>query len=237
METLRLAALRRDRTHDTESERRFDDLACLARMSAVRRWRHRLVDDHRNGSSRASALGRRRLSRAVSCCAHAIEQRELFIVPDTLQDERFRDEPAGHGRPAQSFLCGSPARHTRRSALGTLCVIDQPIAPPLTRPAQRAPLDALAGRGIATSCGALLIDAEWALAARDRAEAEQATTMGELRAAHENVRRLSALTAILLDVPVHNDDSGRSSRDSGSCPLAWSRAGGDDPKILATRRF
>src|SRR5688572_17177518 len=38
-----------------------------------------------------------------------------------------------------------------------------------------------------------LIELDEALAARDRAEAEQATTMGALRAADENVRRLSAL--------------------------------------------
>jgi serine/threonine-protein kinase RsbW len=38
-----------------------------------------------------------------------------------------------------------------------------------------------------------LIKLDEALAARDRAEAEQATTMGALRAADENLRRLSAL--------------------------------------------
>ena len=69
---------------------------CWRRMSAARRWRaSRSWTNTVNGSKPRIGVSVTETSRAVSFCAHAIEQQDLFIVSDTLQDERFRENPAG----------------------------------------------------------------------------------------------------------------------------------------------
>jgi len=193
METLRLSALRQYRILDTQPERRFDDLALLASyvcgtpMALIT-----LVDEHRQWFKSRVGVSAAETSRAVSFCAHAIEQPDLFIVPDTLQDERFRDNPQVTGDPHIRFYAGAPLVTAEGYALGTLCVLDS-RSRTLTAD-QRAALDAL--RHQVESQLELrrnLMELDEALAARDRADAEQAATMGDLRAALENLRRLSAL--------------------------------------------
>ena len=66
--------------------------------------------------------------------------------------------------------------------------------PTFAEPLVRAALDALRRQEESQlQLRRNLIELDVALAARDRAEAEQATTIGELRTAYENLRRLSAL--------------------------------------------
>ena len=193
METLRLSALRRYRILDTEPERHFDDLAFLAsHVCGTPMAFITLVDEHRQWFKSRVGVSVTETSRAVSFCAHAIEQQGLFIVSDTLQDERFRENPLVMGDPHIRFYAGAPLVTPDGHALGTLCVIDN-RSRTLTSD-QRAALDALR-RQVESQLELRrnLIELDEALAARDRAEAEQATTMGELRAAHENLRRLSAL--------------------------------------------
>ena len=193
METLRLSALRRYRILETEPERCFDDLAFLAsQVCGTPMALITLVDEHRQWFKSRVGVSVAETSRAVSFCAHAIEQQDLFIVSDTLQDERFRENPLVMGDPHIRFYAGAPLVTADGHALGTLCVIDN-RSRTLTAD-QRAALDALR-RQVESQLELRrnLIELDEALAARDRAEAEHATTMGELRAAHENLRRLSAL--------------------------------------------
>ena len=214
MEALRLSALRQYRILDTEPERRIDDLALLAsHVCGTPMALITLVDEHRQWFKSRVGVSAAETSRAVSFCAHAIEQQDLFIISDTLQDERFRENPLVTGDPHIRFYAGAPLVTPDGHALGTLCVIDN-RSRTLTAD-QRAALDALR-RQVESQLELRrnLIELDEALAARNRAEAEQAATMGELRAAHENLRRLSALDALLLDVPIHDDDPSRSRRDS-----------------------
>ena len=196
METLRLSALRQYRILDTEPERRFDDLALLASHVCVTPMALiTLVDEHRQWFKSRVGVSAAETSRAVSFCAHAIEQTDLFIVADTLQDERFRDNPQVTGDSHIRFYAGAPLVTADGHALGTLCVLDR-RSRTLTSD-QRVALDALRRQVEAQlELRRNLIELDEALAARDRAEAEQATTMGELRAAHQNLRRLSALVPL-----------------------------------------
>jgi anti-sigma regulatory factor (Ser/Thr protein kinase) len=193
METLRLSALRQYRILDTEPERRFDDLALLAsHVCGTPMALITLVDEHRQWFKSRVGVSVTETSRAVSFCAHAIEQQDLCIVSATLQDERFRENPLVMGDPHIRFHAGAPPVTPDGHALGTLCVIDS-RSRTLTAD-QREALDALR-RQVESQLQLRrnLIELDEALSARDRAEAEQAATMSELRAAHENVRRLSAL--------------------------------------------
>ena len=193
METLRLSALRQYGILETEPERHFDDLALLAsHLCGTPMALITLVDEHRQWFKSRVGVSAAQTSRAVSFCALAIEQQDLFIVSDTLQDERFRENPLVTGDPHIRFYAGAPLVTPDGHALGTLCVMDS-RSRTLTAD-QRAALDALR-RQVESQLELRrnLIELDEALAARDRAEAEQATIMGELRASHENLRRLSAL--------------------------------------------
>lgn len=193
METQRLSALHRYRILDTEPERRFDDLAMLAsHVCGTPMALITLVDEHRQWFKSRVGVSVSETSRAVSFCAHAIEQPDLFVVPDTLQDDRFRDNPHVTGDPHIRFYAGAPLVTPDGHALGTLCVMDSRTRT-LTA-AQRGALEALR-RQVESQLELRLnlIELDQALAARDLAEAAQAAVLDQLRAAHDNVRRLSAL--------------------------------------------
>ena len=54
----------------------------------------------------------------------ALLQNDLFIIPDTEQDKRFRDNPLVIGKPHLRFYAGALLRTHEGIPLGTLCVLD-----------------------------------------------------------------------------------------------------------------
>ena len=80
-------------------------------------------------------------------CAHAIEQDDLFIVPDAELDPRFQHNPLVTGEPRIRFYAGMPLQTPSGFAAGTICVID--TVPRELSPQQRSALDMLA-RQVAT---------------------------------------------------------------------------------------
>jgi signal transduction histidine kinase/ActR/RegA family two-component response regulator len=66
----------------------------------------------------------RQTSLDVSVCSQAILQPDLFIVPDTLMDPRFANNPLVTGWPHLRFYAGAPLETSDGFRLGTLCVCD-----------------------------------------------------------------------------------------------------------------
>jgi len=125
-EAARVAALDRYAILDTEPEQSFDDLIILAsHVCQTPMAMLSLVDDHRQWFKSKVGVQVRETPRDISICAHAIEQRELFIVPDTLQDSRFRNNPLVVNEPHVRFYAGTPLVNEDGFALGTLCVVDR----------------------------------------------------------------------------------------------------------------
>ncbi len=62
--------------------------------------------------------------RDVSFCGHAILQDEILMVPDTLSDDRFHDNPLVTDAPNIRFYAGRALRVPNGSRVGTLCLLD-----------------------------------------------------------------------------------------------------------------
>lgn len=192
-EAKRLAALRRYRILDTEPERAFDDLALLAsQICGTPMALITLVDADRQWFKARVGLDLVETERSISFCSHAIEQTELFVVPDTTRDVRFRDNPFVVAPAGIRFYAGAPLVTDDGLALGTLCVIDR--VPRTLTGEQRQALEALKRQVVAQlELRRNLHELQVALGERDRAEAEQGRLVGELRQALDHVQKLAAL--------------------------------------------
>src|SRR2546423_10732117 len=124
-EAARLDALRQLALLDTAPEVAYDDITrlaahiCQAPVALIS-----LVDENRQWFKARTGLETRETPRDVAFCAHAILQSDLFIVPDALADERFKDNPLVTSHPKIRFYAGAPLINAAGHALGTLCVTD-----------------------------------------------------------------------------------------------------------------
>lgn len=125
-EEARLETLRSLGILDSAPEERFDRFARMAkRLFDVPIALVSIVDENRQWFKSCFGLDVRETSRDISFCGHAILGKEVFVVPDTLSDERFADNPLVLSDPHIRFYAGCPLRAPNGHALGTLCIIDQ----------------------------------------------------------------------------------------------------------------
>ena len=192
-ETARLAAVRRYRILDTEPEQAFDDLTLLAaQICGTPIALITLLDRDRQWFKSRLGTSATETARSVAFCAHTIQQDQLFVVPDTLADERFRDNPLVVGEPWVRFYIGAPLVTHDGHALGSLCVLDR--VPRTLTPEQQVALAALGRQAVAQLELRLNVDElAQALRERDHAEEAQQQLVQHLRDALENTRHLSAL--------------------------------------------
>jgi GAF domain-containing protein len=142
-EVKRLKVLWQYEVLDTVPEEVFDDLTELAaRICEAPIAMITLVDEKRQWFKSKIGVTVQETSRDISFCAHAINQEDLFIVPDAAKDERFATSPLVISEPKIRFYAGAPLITPDGYALGTLCVIDK--VPRELRPEQKQALRILA---------------------------------------------------------------------------------------------
>ncbi len=124
-ETERLNALRRYSILDTPIEKEYEEIVRLAAyicgtpIAVIN-----LIDQDRQWFKSEIGLGVRETPLDISICAHAILQSDLFVIPDTLQDTRFSDNPLVVGEPHLRFYAGALLESSDGHPIGTLCVLD-----------------------------------------------------------------------------------------------------------------
>lgn len=113
---------------DTAPEEAFDSLTELAAELCGRPTSLvSLVGEHRQYFKSRHGTDLTETARDISFCSYAIEssvqELDIFEVPDTHLDGRFRSNPLVTGDPHIRHYAGVPLRPTGGLAVGTLCVI------------------------------------------------------------------------------------------------------------------
>ena len=122
----RLEALHKMALLDTVPEGRFDHLTKEAieklhvPISTIT-----LVDKDREWFKSKQGLENKEGKRSTSFCGHALFATDMFVVEDTLKDDRFKDNPMVIGSPYIRFYAGISLRdHKTHLPVGVFCVKD-----------------------------------------------------------------------------------------------------------------
>lgn len=125
-ETERLSDLESYQVLDSSPEEELDELAQIASLicdtpiSLIT-----MIDRDRQWFKSKIGLALEETARKDSFCQHALHKpQEVLVVNDSLQDERFQDNPLVREDPNIRFYAGAPLETPSGNVLGTLCVID-----------------------------------------------------------------------------------------------------------------
>jgi diguanylate cyclase (GGDEF)-like protein len=109
----------------TPAEERFERITRLAaRVLRVPMTLISLLDSSVAWFKASHGVRATETPRAISFCAYAILGEDALMVPDTLEDPRFQDNPLVISEPFIRFYAGHPLRIANGSKVGTLCVMD-----------------------------------------------------------------------------------------------------------------
>jgi len=223
-EKARVEALHSYKILDTDPEKAFDDLTVLAsHICETPIALISLVDTDRQWFKSRVGVSITETAREVAFCARAIQQSDLFVVPDATKDPRFSSNPLVVSDPKIRFYAGAPFTSSSGYPLGTLCVVD--MVPRELSDSQRNALQALSRQVQAQlELRKNLLELRSALAERDRAEAERERTISELQHSLEHVSRLSGLlpacSACKLDMTISADPNAISGVVDGVLQIA-----------------
>src|SRR5215472_2209045 len=189
---------------DTVPEEVFDDLTELAaRICEAPVAMITLVDEKRQWFKAKVGVTVNETSRDISFCSRAIEQSDLYIIPDAAADARFAENPLVISDPKIRFYAGAPLVTPDGYALGTLCVIDK--VPRELRPEQKQALRVLA-RHVMTQLELRRHSRELASAnrARDRIQKDlekARTDLAKARQAIQESRKKPAASRVAAGKP------------------------------------
>jgi len=223
-EKARVEALRSYKILDTDPEQAFDDLTILAsHICETPVALISLIDTDRQWFKSRVGVNLTETPREVAFCAKAIQQPDLFVVPDATKDPRFSSNPFVVSDPKIRFYAGAPFTSADGYPLGTLCVVD--VVPRQLTPSQENALMALSRQVQAQfELRKNLLELRAALDERDKAEAERDRTISELQHALEHVNRLSGLlpacSVCKLDVTIPADPNAISGVVDGVMQIA-----------------
>ncbi len=142
-QSARISALRDLQILDTPVEDEFDEIVQLASqicetpISVIN-----LIDSARQWFKAEVGLGTRETPLDTSICAHVILAEDMTVVPDTLNDPRFSDNPLCNSDPNLRFYAGALLKTDEGLPIGTLCVLD--TQPRTLTPLQQNALQVLA---------------------------------------------------------------------------------------------
>jgi PAS domain S-box-containing protein len=124
-EACRLRAVNQLGLVDTAGEERFDRLTRItARLFDVPIALISLVDENRQWFKSSVGFSIRESPRDISFCAHTILTNQPLIIPDTLLDPRFHDNPLVTNFPHIRFYAGIPLETKEKMLVGALCLLD-----------------------------------------------------------------------------------------------------------------
>jgi PAS domain S-box-containing protein len=200
---------------DTAAEERFDRITRTAqRLFGVPIALVSLVDTDRQWFKSRAGLDVPQTGRRESFCAHAILREGPFIIPDTLADERFADNPLVTGQPHIRFYAGMPLRGRAGYRIGTLCLIDR-------RPREFTQEDIAAFADLA-AWAQLELTIEGIQQARQAAQDSHARLQSVLDNAGDAIVTLDGLGRIESFNPAATRMFGRHAGEStGQSVLAW----------------
>lgn len=124
--SIQLDALRALSLFNANPDERFDRLTRLAkRVFGVPVAKVTLVAPEMVHPVSCAGEQEAPIPRELSFCSHAIQSDDIMIVPDTLDDGRFADNPFVTGDPHVRFYAGCPLVVMNGCRLGTLCLVDR----------------------------------------------------------------------------------------------------------------
>ncbi len=123
-ETTRLKALRQYQILDTPPEQVFDDLAFLAAQTCGTPIALiNFTDNNRHWFKAKVGLDVQQMPRDIGFCPFCIEKGDSLVIPDTLADERYANDPVVTSEPYVRFYAGLPLITPEGEVIGTLCVV------------------------------------------------------------------------------------------------------------------
>lgn len=122
----RLEAVSRLNVMNGDSEERFDRIIRIAqRMFAVPMADFSIIDANHQLYQSTSGFSATKIERDMSMASYALLKNGVFVVPDTLKDERFAGNPLVVSQPKIRFYASYPIRVKSGQRVGALSIADR----------------------------------------------------------------------------------------------------------------